>query len=63
MRDKFFNRRDFKMWIIDRTKEPSTWAAVAIGCIIAAIMLDSGWPLIVAGVCAVGAVLLKEKII
>ena len=50
-------------WIIDRTKEPSTWAAVAIGCTIAAIMLDSGWPLIVAGVCAVGAVLLKEKII
>jgi hypothetical protein len=50
-------------WIIDRVKEPSTWAAAAVGFVIVGMLLDAGWPLIIAGICAVSAVLLKEKIL
>ncbi len=50
-------------WMIDRVKEPSTWAAAAVGFVIVGMLLDAGWPLIVAGICAGGAFLLKEKIL
>tara|TARA_A100001037_G_scaffold301664_1_gene331671 strand:+ start:905 stop:1066 length:162 start_codon:yes stop_codon:yes gene_type:complete len=50
-------------WIIDRIKEPSTWAGVALGFVIIGMLTQAGWPIAVAGVCAVGAVLLKEKIL
>jgi hypothetical protein len=50
-------------WIVDRIKEPSTWAAVAVACVIAGMLLDAGWPLVLAGVSAAGAILLKEKVI
>ena len=44
-------------WIIDRAKEPSTWAGLAVGCIITGI----GWIALIGCVGAAGAFLLKEK--
>ena len=52
-----------KTWIVDRMKEPSTWAGIALGYVILAMLTQAAWPMIGAGVCAVGAVLLKEKIL
>ena len=49
-------------WIVDRIKEPSTWAGIALGFVIIGMLTQAGWCMAVAGVCAVGAVLLKEKI-
>ena len=50
-------------WMIDRVKEPSTWAAAAVGFVIVGMLLDAGWPLIVAGICAGGAFVLKELVL
>ncbi len=50
-------------WIMDRVKEPSTWAGVAVGCVVIAMMTQWGWVGFVGAAAAVGAVLLKEKII
>ena len=50
-------------WIIDRFKEPSTWAGVAVGCVVIAMITQWHWVALVGAVAAVGAVLLKEKII
>tara|TARA_R100001163_G_C5013334_1_gene158510 strand:+ start:545 stop:706 length:162 start_codon:yes stop_codon:yes gene_type:complete len=48
-------------WIIDRAKEPSTWAGLAVGCIIISMMTGVGWIALVGCVGAAGALLLKEK--
>lgn len=50
-------------WIIDRIREPSTWAGVAVGCIVVSMMTGIGWIGFIAMASAVGAILLKEKVI
>ncbi len=50
-------------WMIGRIREPSTWAAVAVAFVIGGMLLDAGWPLVLAAVSAAGAILLKEKYI
>ena len=48
-------------WILDRVKEPSTWAGVAIGCIIVGIMTGIVWVTLGGCVGGAGALFLKEK--
>lgn len=48
-------------WLRDRALEPSTWAAVAVGCIGVAFILNSFWVAIGGLVVAGGAFLLREK--
>ena len=48
-------------WIVDRVKEPSTWAGLAVACIVISMMTGIGWIALVGIVGAGGAMLLKEK--
>ena len=48
-------------WIIKRVEEPSTWAGIAVGCIIASMLTNIGWIAIVGIIGAVAAMILKEK--
>ncbi len=50
-------------WMIDRIKEPSTWAGLAVACIIISMMTQIGWIGFVGMAGAVAAILLKEKVI
>jgi hypothetical protein len=48
-------------WIIERIKEPSTWAGFAVGCIIVSMMTGIGWIAVVGIAGAAGALFLREK--
>ena len=48
-------------WIIKRMEEPSTWAGLAVGCIIISMMTGVGWVAVVGIVGAGGAMILREK--
>ena len=48
-------------WIIDRVKEPSTWAGLAVGCIIISMATGMGSIALVGIGGVAGALLLKEK--
>lgn len=61
--ENIFLKENIMDWIMDRVKEPSTWAGVAVGCVVIAMMTQWGWVGFVGAAAAVGAVLLKEKII
>jgi hypothetical protein len=50
-------------WMIERIKEPSSWAGVALGFVIIAIVTNTGWPMFIGAAAAGGAILLKEKIL
>ena len=48
-------------WIMKRVEEPSTWAGIAVGCIIASMLTGIGWIAMVGIVGAVAAMILREK--
>ena len=61
--ENIFLKENIMDWIMDRVKEPSTWAGVAVGCVVIAMITQWHWVALVGAAAAVGAVLLKEKIL
>jgi len=52
---------DIAKWVMNRISEPSTWAAMAVICIGAAILVDNFW-VAVGGIAVAGiAMILREK--
>ena len=52
---------DIAKWMTNRVSEPSTWAAMAVICIGAAILVDNFW-VAVGGIAVAGiAMILREK--
>ena len=47
--------------IVDRVREPSTYAAVGIGVVGVGILIDNFWVVVAGMVVGVGAFILKEK--
>ena len=50
-------------WFIDRSKEPSTFAGLAVGCVVIAMVTQWHWVALVGAGFGVFAILLKEKIV
>jgi|TARA_B100000676_G_C18011073_1_gene806724 hypothetical protein len=48
-------------WLIERLKEPSSYAALAVGCIIVAMVTQVEWIAWVGILGAVAGFILKEK--
>lgn len=48
-------------WVMSRTSEPSTWAAIATVCIGAAVLIDNFWVAVGGIAVSAIAIVLREK--
>ncbi len=48
-------------WIVERLMEPSSWAAVAVVCVGAAVLVDNFWVAVAGMAVAAIPMVLKER--